>query len=143
MASCYTFKITEITNRKVPKISIYTVGKTKEVWLQQALSEYEKRLPFSIDWHISKTLTLPPTYVALDPTGTPHTSESFASWFYAISPRAFVIGTADGLTPTEKAQATHLISLSPLTFTHQMTRLILLEQIYRATQIYKGSSYHK
>ena len=126
-----------------PKLSIYTIGKTKEVWLQQALSEYEKRLPFSVQWHISKTLSLPPTYVALDPTGTLHTSESFASWFYTVSPRSFVIGGPNGLTPAEKAHASDLISLSPLTFTHQITRLILLEQIYRATQIHKGSGYHK
>jgi len=130
----------------VPKLAIYTVGKAKEAWLQGALSEYEKRLPFSIDWHLAKSdalLHAPPAYVALDPSGQTFTSESFAAWFYATSPRAFVIGGPEGLTPQAKQQASSLISLSPLTFTHQMTRLILLEQIYRATQIHKGTQYHK
>ncbi|GJD08768.1 Acetylornithine aminotransferase [Galdieria sulphuraria] len=54
----------------------------------------------------------------------------------------FVIGGSLGLPETLKRRG-KLISLSSLTFTHQMTRLILVEQIYRATQIHKGTAYHK
>ena len=55
----------------------------------------------------------------------------------------FVIGGAEGLTLKMRQNATALISLSPLTFTHQITRLVLLEQIYRAFEIKRGSHYHK
>jgi len=56
----------------------------------------------------------------------------------------FIIGAADGL-PDEIKQDPKInkISLSQMTFTHQMARLLLIEQIYRATEIQKGSGYHK
>lgn len=55
----------------------------------------------------------------------------------------FVIGGAEGLPPPILNNSLTQISLSPLTFTHQLTRLILLEQLYRAFEIQKGSQYHK
>ena len=60
----------------------------------------------------------------------------------------FVIGGADGLpsellTPNSAAKKEQLLSLSSLTFTHQFARTLLMEQIYRATEIRKGSGYHK
>ena len=55
----------------------------------------------------------------------------------------FIIGGADGLPPALKADPGRLLSLSRLTFTHQMARLLLIEQIYRATEIRRGSGYHK
>ena len=55
---------------------------------------------------------------------------------------SFIIGGAEGLPAEVRADAT-LVSLSRLTFTHQMARLVLAEQIYRATEIRKGSGYHK
>lgn len=54
-----------------------------------------------------------------------------------------VIGSSEGLTPKLKNKAKYLISFSKLTFTHQITRLILLEQIYRGIQISKCTPYHK
>ena len=130
------------------KIKILSVGKTKEVWLQDALIEYEKRLPYTVDWILCKNdnqleAQVPASFIALDPTGQAFTSPEFATWFEKTAPRAFVIGSAEGLTPTLRTRASQLISLSPLTFTHQMTRLVLLEQLYRATQILKNTGYHK
>ena len=132
------------------KIKIYNTGKAKEPWLTAALAEYEKRLPFPIEWKLYKddeslysAILKLPTFVALDPQGYSMTSEKFSTFFESHSPRHILIGGATGLPSTVKAKASHLISLSPLTFTHQMTRLILLEQLYRATQILKNSSYHK
>ena len=55
----------------------------------------------------------------------------------------FVIGGAEGIPPALKAKAKALISLSRMTFTHQITRLILVEQVYRALEIERGSAYHK
>jgi len=55
----------------------------------------------------------------------------------------FVIGGPEGL-PEELRKAGHpMMSLSPMTLTHQMTRLVFLEQIYRAVQIREGKPYHK
>jgi 23S rRNA (pseudouridine1915-N3)-methyltransferase len=55
----------------------------------------------------------------------------------------FVVGGTLGCSKTLQAKAHHLISLSGMTFTHELSRLILLEQIYRAMTIIKGEKYHK
>lgn len=101
--------------------------------------------------------------ICLDPTGTQQTSEKFADKAYQWldeggSRLSFIIGGAEGLpvelkypsyasgkkTNTKKSNDVPiLISLSELTFTHQFARLLLIEQIYRATEIKKGSGYHK
>ena len=62
---------------------------------------------------------------------------------YVCATQSFFIGGADGLPAELKADRSRLLSLSKLTFTHQMARLLLVEQIYRATEIRKGSGYHK
>jgi len=102
--------------------------------------------------------------ICLDPIGTQQTSEKFAGKIYQWldeggSRLSFVIGGAEGLPPelkypsnfsSKKSNNNHkkkeeatLISLSTMTFTHQFARLLLIEQIYRATEIKKGSGYHK
>jgi 23S rRNA (pseudouridine1915-N3)-methyltransferase len=65
-----------------------------------------------------------------------------AQWEEAGSRLQLVIGGAEGI-PIQLKQNSPLISLSPLTFTHQITRLILIEQLYRAVEIQKNSKYHK
>lgn len=139
------------------KIKILTIGKNKEAWLHEALAEYEKRLkPFcTFEWILAKNdvqleefSKKEGKFIALDPLGKSMTSEKFAEWLSKAvvdynSRLAFVIGGPEGLSPSLKAQASFLWSLSPLTFTHQATRLILLEQIYRAYEINRGSAYHK
>ncbi len=139
------------------KISIYSPGKNQESWLQEAIQIYEKRLtPYAeIQWHFPKDdvhleslLAKHSSYIALDPQGSSLTSESFSEFLMSEGEKrgsrlCFVIGGAEGLTPSLKKRASHLISLSPLTFTHLITRLILAEQLYRAFTIYHRLPYHK
>ena len=139
------------------RIKIFTVSKTKEKWLQEALSEYEKRLKsiMPIEWILAKNndqletlLDKEPSYVALSPLGKMRTSEEFSTYLFSLlesqgSRLNLVIGGAEGLPDNLINKAKEQISLSPMTFTHQIARLILIEQIYRATEIQKGSQYHK
>lgn len=137
------------------KIRIYSPGKTKESWLDEALAEYLKRLkplaqiefihPKSEKQFIELALK-EKRLLALDPKGRTCTSEQFADLLFDEIEKggaslAFAIGAAEGL-PKELLMKP-LISLSSLTFTHQMVRVILIEQIYRAFEIKKGSGYHK
>ncbi len=139
------------------KITLFTIGKCKEAWLSDAIANYTKRLQshLSIEWIIAKDesrlcsfLAKNSSYIALDPKGKKLSSEGFALFlekqFLSHGSRlSFVIGGAEGLPPLILESALELLSLSPLTFTHQLTRLIFLEQLYRSIEILKGSPYHK
>jgi 23S rRNA (pseudouridine1915-N3)-methyltransferase len=140
----------------MPKVKLLSIGKNKERWLEEAFSEYIKRLNPTVQiecqW-LAEESQLPQAaakeknVICLDAAGRSLTSEQFAVHFQQSLERGgarltYVIGGAEGLTE-EMRKRYPLISLSPLTFTHQMVRLILLEQIYRATEILKGSRYHK
>ncbi len=135
------------------KAHIYTIGKSKETWLNAALSEYEKRLQgrIQIQWilvsddaELIKQTSAEPHLIALDVQGLLLSSEALSQKLVQAGSRlAFVIGGAPGLPPAILAKAKWRWSLSPLTFTHQMTRLILLEQLYRAYEIERKSPYHK
>jgi 23S rRNA (pseudouridine1915-N3)-methyltransferase len=136
------------------KVKVLTQGKAKESWLISALSEYEKRLSgkMDIEWIlVNKSKDLEEkafkesNLIALDPHGKSLTSEEFSRALFSKwgARPCFVIGDAEGLQPSILAHAKHRLSLSPLTFTHQMVRLILVEQLYRAIEIEEGSSYHK
>jgi 23S rRNA (pseudouridine1915-N3)-methyltransferase len=139
------------------KIKVYSIGKTKEEWLQEAVGEYEKRLKatLSFEWILAKSdeqlkqfLEKEENFICLDPKGKQYSSEEFSAFLTKTfrdcnSRLAFVIGGAEGIPPALKSKAKSLISLSKMTFTHQITRLILVEQIYRALEIERGSAYHK
>ncbi|MBA3958722.1 MAG: 23S rRNA (pseudouridine(1915)-N(3))-methyltransferase RlmH [Parachlamydiaceae bacterium] len=137
------------------KIKIISVGKNKEEWLETALNEYVKRLTpiatLSFQWakddqHLLDIALKEPLLICLDPQGSSLSSEEFSSFLHQKlqlggSRLTFIIGGADGLPTTLKSSP--LLSLSKMTFTHQITRLILVEQIYRAFEIARGSQYHK
>ena len=57
-------------------------------------------------------------------------------------PAIFIIGGAYGLSPAVKARANVVLSLSPFTFTHEIARMLLCEQLYRVVSINSGSNYH-
>ena len=139
------------------KIKVYSVGKTKEDWLRSALEEYERRLKASLtfEWILAKNdeqlkqfLEKEKIFICLDPQGKLYSSEEYATFLLKAleegsSRLSFVIGGAEGIPPEIKAKAHKSLSLSRMTFTHQVTRLILVEQTYRALEIEKGSQYHK
>lgn len=138
-------------------ITIFSVGKNKESWLDEALFEYEKRLKGTakIEWvllkndaDLEKAVLSEKNYIALDPLGKTFSSKGFSSFFVKNIEQEggkirLVIGSSEGLTCKLRSNAKSLLSLSSLTFTHQITRLVLLEQIYRAIQISKNTPYHK
>ena len=138
------------------RIKLLSVGKTKETWLNDALDEYLKRLtPVAAiefawaknDAQLVSLIEQEPAVICLDAQGTMMTSEEFAGFLQKQlemhgSRLTLVIGGSEGLPKEIKARYP-LISLSRMTFTHQMTRLVLVEQIYRAFEILRGSKYHK
>ena len=86
--------------------------------------------------------------VALDRTGRQYGSEEFAGRLEKVAMNAsggitFMIGGPLGLSGDVLAESDEILSLSTFTFTHEMSRVLLLEQIYRAFTILKGEKYHK
>ncbi len=85
--------------------------------------------------------------VLLDPAGPPRSSEGFAAWLGERMDRgeslAFAIGSSHGFDPELKGEVREKLSLSPMTFPHDLSRVLLLEQLYRAFAILKGRTYHK
>jgi 23S rRNA (pseudouridine1915-N3)-methyltransferase len=84
--------------------------------------------------------------VALDPSGaTPPSSEAFAAWLQrrldATGPTAFLLGGATGLPARLTAAADERLSLGPLTLPHQLARVVLAEQLYRALTMLAGHPY--
>ena len=85
--------------------------------------------------------------VLLTPEGRALDSEGFARWLGERMDRgqrpAFAIGSSHGFDPALKAEVREQLSLSPMTFPHELFRVMFLEQLYRAFSILKGSPYHK
>lgn len=138
------------------RIKILSPGKNKDAWLEEAMQEYLKRLSSAAEFELiwtknelgfEKLLLEEKECICLDPKGKLMDSEGFSDYFFKAveeggSRIAFAIGGAEGFSEGA-VDGKRLISLSPLTFTHQMTRLILVEQIFRAFEIRRGSKYHK
>ncbi len=148
-------------------ITIYTIGKKHEDWVQSGISRYEMRLqpPFDIKWEllphsslegiaarqeeserIRKRLRDDMYVVLLDETGelltSPALSTQLETSLSRSLPVAIVIGGAYGVDDELQARANKIISLSKLVFPHQLVRLILAEQLYRAQSIARGTKYH-
>lgn len=143
------------------KINIIAVGKIKEEFYRSAVAEYVKRLGRFAKVEI-RELPERPTLkqeaedilraakgyvIALAIEGEPLSSEGFAQEIKALCNKgaeiSFIIGSSCGLDGAVKARADKLISFSLMTFPHQLMRVILAEQIYRAFMINSGSEYHK
>lgn len=148
------------------KITVIAVGKLKERFWKDACAEYLKRLggyakvvvrelpdstPEREEGLILSTLDALPhgTHVVLlDIGGDLVSSEELAARLDKLmlggtSSVAFVIGGSDGVTSTVRARADERISFGRITLPHNLARVVLLEQLYRARKISAGEPYHK
>lgn len=140
-----------------PKVKLLAVGKVKKGWIREGLEVYRQRLPeLDIvelkDSHPAKEGDQMLTQVkdrdrliALTEEGQCYDSAKFAQLISRAESGSlvFAIGSAEGLSPAVKQSADRSLSLSPMTFPHEIARLLLLEQLYRAKAILQGSNYHK
>ncbi|MEW5802622.1 MAG: 23S rRNA (pseudouridine(1915)-N(3))-methyltransferase RlmH [bacterium] len=143
------------------KINIICIGKTEESYLREGIQKFLKRVSFYAD---VKFFELKPEKsrdlaekikkvtrgykILLDVGGKELSSEQFAALIQEKMNQGcpeidFLIGGHSGFPLPVKEVADLSISLSRCTFTHQMIRLLLLEQIYRAFTILQGHPYHK
>ena len=112
--------------------------------------EYEKRLPKYCRFEVLELKDerglldkVKGKLVILDRSGRQFSSESLAEFLKGESSLTFVIGGDVGLSDAVKRVAKVVISFSQMTFPHQLARLMLTEQVYRAFSILKGEKYHK
>jgi 23S rRNA (pseudouridine1915-N3)-methyltransferase len=100
-----------------------------------------------LSWLDRQRSRLPALPVLLDSRGKQMTSEVFAAWLGArrddgAQHVVFAVGPASGWSPDARSRAHLLLSLSPFTLAHALARLVLAEQLYRATTILAGHPYH-
>ena len=154
------------------KITFLTVGKTEEPWLREGIDKYVKRLKhytkltiIDIDELkntksltqeqqkareaelILKKITPLDHVILLDEKGMDLTSIQFALYIdkkavSSVSNMVFIVGGPYGFDQSVYARANDKLSLSGMTFSHQMVRLFFIEQLYRAFTIIKGEPYH-
>lgn len=154
------------------KITLLTVGKTDKDWVRQGLDIYVSRLKHYIPFNtveipelknvsalskdqikskegelILKNIRPTDDVILLDEKGKEYTSVEFARIIqdkisYAGKDIVFIIGGAYGFSEAVYQRANSKLSLSRMTFSHQMVRAIFVEQIYRAFTIMRGEPYH-
>jgi len=155
------------------KIKLIAAGKTKEDWIKEGIKHYQKLLKKYADLEIieikeekitkskdekailnsegkaiSKYLKKDFLWIALDACGDEFTSKRFAKFIEknlicGHNGFIFIVGGAFGLSEKILEACPVKLSLSKMTFTHEISRIIILEQIYRAFSILAGTKYHK
>jgi len=154
------------------RIYLVAVGKRMPAWVNEAYTEFCKRMPrelgvYLIDVEAAKRRKTanPDTMkeeeadnilraipnntlkVMLDPSGkawsTGNLSQQMANWMQRGSDVALIVGGADGLAKRCLQEADVIWSLSSLTFPHALVRVIVAEQLYRAWTILQGHPYHR
>lgn len=154
------------------RLKIISLGKIRQTFVREGEEEFAKRirawLPIEcIELPVEKFAALPEAQlkakeaalllkhlrkddyvVALDEHGRAKSSREFAHFLathmHGGEPAiVFAVGGANGWDDAVKKRANLLLSLSPMTFTYQMSRLVLIEQIYRALTIVRNVPYHK
>lgn len=153
-------------------IKLLAIGKTDNKQLQQLISEYENRLKHYVKFELEviadiknvknlserqqkekegeqllKKLVNTDVLILLDESGKQHSSIDFANYLQkkmnsGIKQLVFAIGGPYGFSDAVYTKSQGKISLSKMTFSHQMVRLFIVEQIYRACTILKNEPYH-
>ena len=154
------------------RIELWCIGKSKEVYIKSGIAEFSKRIqhfaPFemiilpdiksSAKWSaqqfktaegekILARLQKTDTAILLDANGKSFSSEHFARFMeqklsHSGKRLIFIIGGAYGFSQAVYDRIPHRLSLSEMTFSHQLIRLIFLEQLYRAFTILRNLPYH-
>jgi len=154
------------------KILLLTIGNTDKKYMKEGIDDYVKRLSFYIPFEtrvipdlknrnnlsvelqkekegqLILNLIIPGDFmILLDERGSEFSSLEFSKWIEkkmisGIRQLVFVIGGPYGFSKMVYQRADFKISLSQLTFSHQMVRLVFVEQIYRAMTIIKNEPYH-
>ncbi|MCE1202342.1 MAG: 23S rRNA (pseudouridine(1915)-N(3))-methyltransferase RlmH [Bacteroidia bacterium] len=154
------------------KILLLMIGKTDASWLSEGLMHYEKRIrhymPFELQvipdlknrkqlseaeqkqaeaMLLMQALQATDELVLLDENGKQLTSRAFAGFIekmqlQSVKRLVFVIGGPYGFGEAVRKRANHMLSLSEMTFPHQLVRLIFIEQLYRACTILRNEPYH-
>jgi 23S rRNA (pseudouridine1915-N3)-methyltransferase len=142
------------------KLKVAWIGKAKETHFQSLAEEYLKRLgryaevegvalkQEALLLELSRKQARPRhTLVVLDERGKQLSSVGLAGFLRDCqdrqrSPLLFAVGSADGFSPQTIEAADHVLSLGPMTLAHELARVVLLEQLYRAFTILEGHPYH-
>jgi 23S rRNA (pseudouridine1915-N3)-methyltransferase len=143
------------------KFRLVWVGRTRERYLAEGIRRYEHLLGTVarvsivevpevrgrsrdkiVEEEGRRILRLGEPYVLFDEKGRVVSSREFAAFIESCAARTFVIGGAFGVSQEVRQRALESVALSRMTFTHEMARLIALEQFYRAMTILKGKEYH-
>jgi 23S rRNA (pseudouridine1915-N3)-methyltransferase len=145
------------------RVTILAVGHKMPAWIEEGFREYTRRMPPEVrvelvemkpgrdkDAEGEKIIDALPSgasLLALDERGKSVTTQGLSvmlsGWMRDGSHPAFAIGGADGLSDAVKEKASKLISLSALTLPHQLVRVVLAEQLYRALSILARHPYHR
>jgi len=132
------------------RLSIIAIGKIKKNWIREGINQYKKRMPDLIineskSFNIDNIRVNNNIIICLTEEGQSFNSIELTSLLLNFKNKKinFLIGDADGIPSDIKDKSNLLLSLSPLTFPHELARLILIEQIYRAISISNNSPYHR
>ena len=132
------------------RLSICAIGKIKKNWIRDGINQYKKRMPDLIinelkSFNINSLRLKNNIIISLSEEGKQFNSIELTSLLLNFKNKKiiFLVGDVDGINSAVKKQSDLLLSLSPLTFPHELARLILLEQIYRAISISNNSPYHR
>ena len=142
-------------SQSFPKVKIVAVGKVKKSWLKEGVELYAKRLPEVEVVEIKDTgkekeadkllnsISTQDRLMIMSECGKTYDSVAFSRWLAkeAFGRLVLFIGGPEGVSDRLKTYPT--ISLSKMTFPHEVARLLLLEQLYRAKTILQNGSYHK
>ena len=132
------------------RLTIYAIGKIEKIWIRDGINQYKKRIPELIinelkTFNLNALRSHNNIIICLSEEGKQFNSVELSSLLLNFKNKKinFLIGDTDGISSDIKEKSDLILSLSPLTFPHELARLILIEQIYRAISISNNSPYHR